>query len=65
MVCCPSMILTPGERLRTMLRLVSRHGLKGVVKVLQNENALFRAVRAEKLGYGLYWGRRPESPVSR
>jgi len=64
-VCCPLMILTPGERLETMVRLVPRHGLKGVVKALQNENALFRAVREEKLGYGLYWGRRPEGAVSR
>ncbi len=64
-VCCPAMILTPAERLRTMARLVPRHGLKGVVKALQNERALFRAVRAEKLGYGLYWGRRPEGAVAR
>ena len=50
---------------QAVVRLVPRHGLKGVVKALQNENALFRAVRAEKLGYGLYWGRRPEGAVSR
>lgn len=64
-VCCPFMILTPAERLRTMVRLLPKHGVKGVVKVLQNENAFFRAVRAEKIGYGLYWGRRPEGAVAR
>ena len=64
-VCCPFMILTPGERLRTMVRLLPKHGAKGVVKVLQNENAFFRAVRAEKIGYGLYWGRRPDAVAPR
>jgi hypothetical protein len=59
------MILTPGERLRTMVRLLPKHGVKGVVKVLRNENAFFRAVKAEKIGYGLYWGRRPEAAVAR
>ncbi len=64
-VCCPLMILTPVERLRTMVRLVPRHGVKGVFKALRNENAVFGAVKAEKLGYGLYWGRRPAGAVSR
>ena len=64
-VCCPLMILTPAERLRTMGRLVPRHGLKGVFTALRNENSVFGAVRAEKLGYGLYWGRRPEGAGAR
>ncbi len=64
-VCCPLMILTPGERLRTLGRLLPRHGVKGAVKVLQNENAFFSAVKAEKIGYGLYWGRRPEAAGTR
>lgn len=64
-VCCPFLILTPGERLRTMVRLLLRHGVRGVRKALRNENAVFGAVKAEKLGYGLYWGRRPEAAVPR
>ena len=64
-VCCPFLILTPGERLRTMVRLVPKYGVKGVFKALQNENAVFGAVRAERLGYGLYWGRRPEAVGTR
>ncbi len=58
-VCCPLMVLTPGERLRTLRRLLPRHGLKGVAKVLANERVFFRAVKAGKIGYGLYRGRRP------
>jgi SAM-dependent methyltransferase len=62
-VCCPMMVLTPGERLRTLTRLLPRYGLKGAWKVLANERAFFRAVKAEKIGYGLYWGRRPGMAV--
>ncbi len=55
----PSGVLTAPERLRTVWRIAVRHGLSGVVKVLQNERAFFRAVRSGKIGYALYWGRRP------
>ena len=64
-VCCPLMVLTPLERLRTLGRLLPRHGLKGVGKVLANERVFFRAVKAEKIGYGLYWGLRPGAAEAR
>jgi SAM-dependent methyltransferase len=57
----PSGVLSAPERLRTMWRIAARHGLSGVSKVLQNERAFFRAIRSGKIGYALYWGRRPGS----
>ncbi len=55
----PSGVLTAPERLRTVWRIAARHGISGVAKALQNERAFFRAIRAGKIGYALYWGRRP------
>lgn len=55
----PSGVLTAPERLRTVWRVAAHHGLFGVAKVLQNESHFFRAVRAGKIGYALYWGHRP------
>jgi len=54
----PSRVLTVGERARTVGRLLARHGVRGVARALGNERTFFRAVRAGKIGYGLYWGRR-------
>ena len=55
----PSAVLTLWERLRTLIRVSSRHGLKGVAKAMHNELVFVRAVKAGKIGYGLFWGRRP------
>jgi ubiquinone/menaquinone biosynthesis C-methylase UbiE len=55
----PSRILGPWERLLAVRRLARRYGLQGVWKAFRNEKALVDAVRSGKLGYGLYWGRRP------
>lgn len=55
----PSRVLTTPERLRTVRRVAANHGLFSVAKVLQNERHFFRAVRAGKIGYALYWGHRP------
>ncbi len=55
----PSGVLTAAERLRTVWRIAARHGPTGVAKALQNERAFFRAIRSGKIGYALYWGRRP------
>jgi SAM-dependent methyltransferase len=57
----PGAVLTLGERLRTLARVVARHGLRGVAKALANERAFYRAVRAGKIGYALYWGQRAEA----
>ncbi len=58
-VRAPSRILSLRERLRLSRRIVAGHGLAGLAKAFENERRFFRAVRAGKLGYGLYWGRRP------
>jgi len=55
----PGAVLTPFEKARTALRVASRFGLAGVRKAFENERAFYRAVLDGKLGYALYWGRRP------
>ncbi|HEX9400164.1 MAG TPA: class I SAM-dependent methyltransferase [Anaeromyxobacter sp.] len=55
----PGAVLTPVEKARTVLRVARRYGLAGVRKAFENERAFFRAVLDGKLGYSLYWGRRP------
>lgn len=57
----PGAVLTTGERLRTVWRILVRYGLRGVLTALRNERLFYRTVRAGRLGYGLYWGRRPEA----
>lgn len=52
-------VLTPWERLVTLLRIVRAHGLAGVFTAFANERAFYRAIRDGKIGYGLYWGRKP------
>ena len=56
----PGSVLTLPERLRTLARVLRRFGLRGAWKAMQNERAFYRAVLAGKIGYALYWGRRPE-----
>jgi SAM-dependent methyltransferase len=55
----PGKVLTLPERLRTVWRIAKRHGLRGLATALYNERVFYRAVLDRKLGYGLYWGRRP------
>ena len=60
-VAGPGSVLTLGERLRTFARVLRRYGVRGVWKALQNEREFYGAVLAGKLGYALYWARRPEA----
>jgi arsenite methyltransferase len=55
----PGAVLGPVEKARTVLRVARRYGLAGVRKAIENERAFYRAVLDGKLGYALYWGRRP------
>ncbi len=54
----PSRVFSTTERLRTMMRVLPKFGLRGVLKAFENANLFFSAVTAGKLGYCLYWGRR-------
>jgi SAM-dependent methyltransferase len=44
------------EKLRTIGRIFSRYGLKGVVTVMANERVFYRTVLQGKLGYALFKG---------
>ena len=57
----PGAVLTPMEKARTALRILRRYGVAGVRKAFANERAFYRAVLDGKLGYSLYWARRPEA----
>lgn len=57
----PGSVLTLGERLRTVARVLRRYGPRGVWKALENERRFQGAVLAGKLGYALYWAQRPEA----
>jgi SAM-dependent methyltransferase len=54
-----SRVFTLGERLRTLVRVVSKHGIRGAITALQNERIFYKAVLSGKLGYCLFWGRKP------
>jgi len=54
-----SKVFTLGERLRTLVRVISKYGMRGAITALQNERIFYRAVLSGKLGYCLYWGRKP------
>jgi SAM-dependent methyltransferase len=58
-VKAPGGVLTLGERLRTVARVLRSYGARGVWKALENERVFYRAVLAGKLGYALYWAQRP------
>ena len=51
-----SKLLTIPERLITLKRIVQKHGMKGVFKVMENEKIFFKAVLDGKIGYSLYKG---------
>lgn len=55
----PGSILTPIERATTALRIARRFGFVGVRKAFENTDVFYRAVLDGKLGYELYWARRP------
>ena len=54
----PSKVFTTWERLRTMLRIIPKYGLRGVFKANENARIFYRAVLKGELGYCLFWGRR-------
>lgn len=58
-VARPGAVLTPVEKVRTALRVLRKYGGAGVWKAFENERAFYRAVVDGKLGYSLYWARRP------
>ncbi len=58
-VAGPGQILTVGERLRTVWRILGRYGPRGLLTGLRNERLFYQTIRQGKLGYGLYWARRP------
>jgi len=55
----PGAVLTLGEKARTAVRVARRYGIAGIRRSFENERAFYRAVLDGKLGYALYWGRRP------
>ncbi|WP_215184990.1 class I SAM-dependent methyltransferase [Paenibacillus albidus] len=44
------------ERVVTLKRILQKHGISGVTKVMENEKVFFKAVMDGKIGYGLYRG---------
>jgi len=54
-------VLSPRELLRTIARVARRYGLRGVPTALWNQQVFYRAVLDGKLGYGLYWAKKPVS----
>ena len=54
----PSEVFSLSERLRTLLRVVRRFGIRGVRTALESEKIFYRAVMGGELGYCLYWSRR-------
>ncbi len=55
----PGSVLTTLERATTALRIARRFGPAGVRKAFENTRVFYRAVLDGKIGYALYWGRRP------
>lgn len=49
-------VLTPGEMVRTTLRVLRAYGLRGVRTTFENRERFFRAVLDGRLGYGLFQG---------
>jgi SAM-dependent methyltransferase len=58
-VAGPGQVLTWGERLRTIGRIFLKHGPSGLMTALRNEKVFYRTVLKGRLGYCLFWGRRP------
>lgn len=51
-----SKILTLPERLITLKRIMQQHGIKGILKAMENEKIFFKAILNGKIGYCLYKG---------
>jgi hypothetical protein len=51
-----SKLLTLPERLKTLKLISQKHGIKGVIKDMENEKIFFKAVLDGKIGYCLYKG---------
>jgi ubiquinone/menaquinone biosynthesis C-methylase UbiE len=49
-------VMTVGEKALTAFRIFKIHGLKGVVKVFQNEKIFFNSVLNGEIGYALFKG---------
>lgn len=49
-------IMSIPEKIRTMFRIFSRYGIRGIINILKNENVFFKSVLHGKLGYALYKG---------
>ncbi len=47
-------VMTPKEKAITAYRIFKKHGIKGVVKVFQNEKHFFKAVINGEIGYALF-----------
>ena len=54
-------VMTIWEKARTAFRVFKTYGLKGVIKVFQNEKIFFKTILDGKLGYALFKG--IKSPV--
>ncbi len=49
-------VMTIGEKIKTAYRIYKIYGIKGVIKVFQNEKIFYKAVLDGKLGYALFKG---------
>jgi ubiquinone/menaquinone biosynthesis C-methylase UbiE len=54
-------VMTIHEKATTAFRIFGLHGLKGVIKVFQNEKFFYKAVLDGKLGYALFAGEKKPS----
>ena len=52
-------VMTISEKVKTAFRICKIYGLKGVVKVFQNEKIFFQTIKDGKLGYALFKGEKP------
>jgi hypothetical protein len=49
-------VMSVGEKLITAYRIFIKYGLKGVIKVFENEKFFFGIILSGKLGYALFKG---------
>lgn len=52
----PSSVLSPIERIKTIINVIGQYGLKGALKALENEQEFFRVIKNGWLGYALFMG---------
>jgi len=58
-----SRILTLSERLSTIKKIFSAHGIRRLLKGLQNESKFQKAILDGKIGYALFVGKKPRQAV--